>query len=263
MTTQPHIKTLLLAAGFGTRLKPLTDFWPKCLMPIGETPLLEYWLYYLYKANIEDVLVNTHHHSNIVLDFLKRPHLNWVRSIYEEKLLGTAGTLINNYRYFKGHPTLLIHADNWTNSFLNEFIEYHFKSRPKKCLITMMLFHTETPELCGIVELDYNHIVVKFHEKKKQSFGNLANAAIYILEPEVLEWLIKRPWISDFTTEVIPHFLGKIATWTNKGIFRDIGSNSSLKKAQSDVKPILTWGDDSWALKFNDSIVQKFNLETK
>lgn len=255
------LKALLLSAGYGTRLKPLTNDWPKCLMPIGGIPLLEYWLYFLNKVNVKDVLINTHYLSEKVQNFLKRSHLEWVKTIYEPKLLGTAGTLIKNYNFFQGSPTIVIHADNWMNSYLDEFIEYHFTSKPKNCLITMMLFHTETPELCGIVELDSNQIVLKFHEKQKNNFGNLANAAIYILEPEVIEWLKKRPWISDFSTEVIPHFMGMIATWTNKNIFRDIGTIDSLIKAQSDNKPVLTWNNkDNWAIEFKNNVVKNFNL---
>ncbi len=255
------LRALLLSAGLGTRLKPLTEIWPKCLMPIGDVPLLEYWIYYLQEAGIKNILINTHYHSDKVNDFLQRPHLNWVKSVYEDKLYGTAGSLIQNYKFFKGHTTILIHADNWTNCVLNEFLEYHFKSRPEGCLITMMLFKTETPESCGIVELDSNNIVIKFHEKQKGKNGNLANAAIYILEPEVIEWLKIRPWISDFSTEVIPNFIGKIATWTMNSIFRDIGTIATLKKAQNDFKPILNWNNnDSWAIEFKNKIVQKLNL---
>ena len=103
------IKALLLAAGLGTRLSPFTDQWPKCLMPIGERPLLEYWLETLYSTNIKNVLVNLHHHSAIVRDFLNRPRFeNWVNSIYEESLLGTAGTLRSNKAFFQ--IAILVHA---------------------------------------------------------------------------------------------------------------------------------------------------------
>jgi len=258
------IKGMLLAAGYGTRLLPHTKYLPKCLMPIGDVPLLEYWLYYMQDAGINDVLINKHHLSKKLNDFLDRPHLNWVKSVFEEKLLGTAGTLVENYNFFKGHTTLLVHADNWTNGFLKNFIKFHLNSRPKGCSITMMLFHTETPESCGIVELDINQIVVKFHEKKRGNNGNLANAAIYILEPEVIEWLKMRPWISDFTTEVIPYFIGKIATWTMESDFRDIGTIEALKKSQKDFKPILSWNNnDSWSLDYKNNIVKKLNLNVE
>jgi len=65
-------RALLLAAGFGTRLKPLTDIWPKCLMPIRNRPLLEYWLSILQKSGISNVLVNTHYLSEHVERFLEQ-----------------------------------------------------------------------------------------------------------------------------------------------------------------------------------------------
>ena len=61
MPNNKQIAALLLAAGFGSRLRPLTNEWPKCLMPIGEKPLLEYWLSNLHNLGITDVLVNTHY----------------------------------------------------------------------------------------------------------------------------------------------------------------------------------------------------------
>ena len=66
------MKALLLAAGLGSRLKPLTNEWPKCLMPINGKPLLEIWLDSLLEAGIKEILVNVHHHSQEVIDFLSR-----------------------------------------------------------------------------------------------------------------------------------------------------------------------------------------------
>ena len=63
MRKSNQVKALLLAAGLGNRLSPLTGDWPKCLMPIGERPLLEYWLETLYLTDISEVLVNLRHHS--------------------------------------------------------------------------------------------------------------------------------------------------------------------------------------------------------
>ena len=108
------VKALLLAAGLGTRLSPLTDNWPKCLMPIGERPLLEYWLGILHSSDVSEVLVNLHHHSEKVQEFLNRSRFEgWVSSVFEDTLLGTAGTLRANKEYFKDCTTLLVHADNW------------------------------------------------------------------------------------------------------------------------------------------------------
>jgi mannose-1-phosphate guanylyltransferase len=254
------VKVLLLAAGLGTRLSPLTDEWPKCLMPIGERPLLEYWLETLYSTNVKEVLVNLHHHSEIVQEFLNRPRFEgWVSSVYEESLLGTAGTIRANKVYFQGCTTLLVHADNWCQCEFADFLNYHNNHRPKNCLITMMTFESPTPETCGIVETDFEGVVFAFHEKKKNPPGNKANGAVYLLEPEVLSWIDEYPDISDFSTEVLPHFLGKIASWNNNGIHSDIGALPMLHLAQSDPKPVSCWPEiDSWQKEFlNNPIHQQ------
>ena len=94
--TKEHTKALLLAAGLGTRLRPLTNVWPKCLMPIQKRPLLEYWLGVLKRTGINSALVNLHHHSEVVEEFLQQSCFrSWVCTVYEEELLGTAGTLRN------------------------------------------------------------------------------------------------------------------------------------------------------------------------
>ena len=252
------MKTLLLAAGFGSRLMPLTSDWPKCLMPISGRPLLEYWLETLHKNNLPDVLVNLHYKHQVVIEFLERACFkDWVRSVYEPNLLGTAGTIKKNYKDIKGSRLLLIHADNWCQCAFDEFLLFH-DSRPKETLITMMTFATETPSDCGIVELDCYGVVQAFHEKVKNPPNNIANAAVYILEPSVVDWIYAQPCISDFSTEVLPKFVGRIATWKNSGLHRDIGTIEALKRAQDDAAPRQLWADDDWACSFRSSdIVNK------
>ena len=247
-----EVRALLLAAGVGTRLHPLTDTWPKCLMPIGERPLLEYWLETLYSSDVREVLVNLHHHSDIVQDFLNRPRFkNWVSYVNELTLLGTAGTLEANKEYFRDCTILLAHADNWCQCDFADFLSCHRKQRPKHCSITMMTFESPTPETCGIVETNPEGVVKTFHEKSSNPPGNQANGAVYLLEPEVLEWIVENTNISDFSKEVLPHFMGSIATWHNQGIHRDIGALAMLQLAQSDPKPSSCWpGIDTWQKEF-------------
>ena len=247
-----EVRALLLAAGLGTRLFPLTDNWPKCLMPIGERPLLEYWLETLYTTNVHEVLVNLHHHSEIVKEFLNRPRFKgWVHSVYEETLLGTAGTLRANKDFFHNCTTLLVHADNWCQCDFADFLNYHRKHRPNFCSITMMTFESPTPETCGIVEIDTDGVVLAFHEKSNNPPGNQASGAVYLLEPEVLKWIEEHPNISDFSTEVLPHFIGNIATWNNCGIHKDIGALPMLQQAQSDTQPTFYWPEtDAWQKNF-------------
>jgi len=247
-----EIRALLLAAGLGTRLLPLTEDWPKCLMPIGERPLLEHWLETLYSVNVNDVFVNLYHHSEVVQEFLCRPRFkNWVHPVHEKKLLGTAGTLRANKNFFMDYTTLLIHADNWCQCDFTDFLNYHFQHRPEYCSITMMTFESKTPETCGIVETDKNGVVLAFHEKSNNPPGNQANGAVYLLEPDVLKWIEKHPDNDDFSTKVIPHFMGSIATWNNCGIHKDIGSKKMLRLAQDDPQKTTSWPkNDAWQKAF-------------
>jgi len=236
------MKALLLAAGLGTRLLPLTKSWPKCLMPIHGRPLLEYWLGILKRQEIKDVLINIHHHSELVEEFLDQAqYKKWVEMTFESDLLGTAGTLRQNSEFFKQDTTLMVHADNWSCCNYADFISYHQESRPEGTVMTMMTFDSLIPETCGIVELDSQNRVIEFHEKVKNPPGKLANAAVYLIEPEVLEWIEEHPVISDFSTEVLPHFIGKIATWNNNHIHKDIGTIEMLKKAQQDNCEAPPW----------------------
>ena len=247
-----EVRALLLAAGLGTRLSPLTDEWPKCLMPIGKRPLLEYWLETLHLANVNKVIVNLHHHSEIVQEFLNRSRFkDWVSSIYEETLLGTAGTLRANKDFFHECTTLLVHADNWCQFDFVDFLNFHRKQRPEYCSITMMTFESPTPSTCGIVETDTNGVVLAFHEKSNKFMGNQANGAVYLLEPEVLKWIDEHPDNCDFSTEVLPHFMGRIAIWNNSGIHRDIGALPMLRLAQFDPQPTSCWPEkDTWQKEF-------------
>jgi len=254
------MKALLLAAGLGTRLKPLTDIWPKCLMPIRGRPLLEYWLGILHNSGINDVLVNTHYFSKYVEEFLGQSHFsNWVSSVYEIELLGTAGTIRNNIDFCKDSTILLAHADNWTCCDFSDFLQYHHNKRPKGTVMTMMTFTCPNPSTCGIVELDCNGVVVEFHEKVKNPPSKLANAAVYLIEPEVVEWIKKHSKVTDFSTEVLPQFVGKIATWENRKIHRDIGTVEMLRVAQVDECESPVWGiNNLWQQNFLDNPIHGF-----
>jgi mannose-1-phosphate guanylyltransferase len=224
-------------------------------MPVGGRPLLEYWLQTLYLGGIRKILVNKHSHSDKVDAFLAREHFaGWVDSVHEPELLGTAGTLRANANFFRGHSVLLIHADNWCQCDFSAFVGYHLNQRPTHCPVTMMTFDADMPQSCGIVELNEQGVVVAFHEKVANPPGRRANAAVYMLEREVLEWLERHPEVSDFSTEVLPRYIGRIATWHNAGVHRDIGTLPALRAAQYDPIPEHYWPrHDEWQAKFASS----------
>jgi mannose-1-phosphate guanylyltransferase len=231
--TQP-IRALLLAAGFGTRLRPITLSTPKCLVAIGGLPLLERWLQSLEASGCSDALVNTHYLADQVHTFLaKRPKSTMnVQSTYEPELLGTAGTLLANQSFFEGSTGLLIHADNATDFNINELIDAH-KHRPEGCLLTMLTFDTDNPQSCGIVEIDEQGVVQTFHEKVKNPPGNRANGAIYAFDSQFIQELnTMKTSVNDLSTQVIPKLVGRIATLHIRNQFLDIGTPDSLQKAQ-------------------------------
>ena len=226
------MRAILLAAGLGTRLRPLTNTIPKCMVPIKGQPLLGIWLECLTKAGIGPFLVNTHYLADQVESFIKTStHHKQVSLVHELELRGTAGTLLENLDFFQGGDGMLIHADNYCLADLSAFEQAHLQ-RPTECVMTMMTFRTDNPSACGIVELNAQGVVVGFHEKVANPPGNLANGAVYILSAEFLEWIGQELFaVNDFSVEVLSRFMGRIYTYETKEIFIDIGTIGAYKKA--------------------------------
>lgn len=227
------MRALLLAAGLGTRLRPLTLTVPKCLVQIRGKPLLDYWLESLFAAGIERVLLNTHWLADVVRDHVARSRFHdRIDLVHEPALLGTGGTILANRDWLGDGPYLVAHADNFTNFDVAGFIAAHH-ARPPACAMSMLAFHTDTPQSCGILELGRENIVKAFHEKVENPPGNLANAAVYVCEPAITAAIasLNKP-VVDLSTEVIPRFLERIYAVTTNGYLRDIGTSEALARAQ-------------------------------
>ena len=96
------MKAFLLAAGLGTRLRPITEEIPKCLVPINGKPLLEYWLESIFSSGIKECLINTHYLSEKVADYIATSkYKKSITVVYEKKLIGTAGSLKKNIEFFE------------------------------------------------------------------------------------------------------------------------------------------------------------------
>ena len=96
----------------------------------------------------------------------------------------------------------------------------------------MLGFRTDDPSSCGILELDDRGTVVAFHEKVDDPPGNLANGAVYVFEPEIIDAVaaIGQPMV-DLSTEIIPQFISRIFCVETDGYHRDIGTPESLRRA--------------------------------
>ncbi len=227
------MRALLLAAGLGSRLRPITDHVPKCLVRIHGKPLLGYWLDMLLPNGVDRVLVNTHYLPEAVREFVAAS--SWRDSIamaHEDELLGTGGTVLRNRDFLAGGPFMVVHADNLTRFDVGAFIRAH-ADRPVGVDITMMTFDTDVPQSCGIVELDGRGVVIKFHEKVDNPPSNHANAAVYIFEPSVIDFLESLDKaVIDISTEVLPQYLGRMQAFHNSDYHRDIGTPESLALAE-------------------------------
>jgi len=228
------VRAILLAAGLGTRLRPLTDTTPKCLVPIHGQPLLAYWLDALFAVGqIERVLINTHHLAEQVEAFVANsPWRDQIDLVHEAELHGTGGTLLANRSWFGNEAFLVIHADNLTDAAIGPLIEAH-QAAGTDILMTLLAFRTAKPQQCGIVELDSCSKVTGFYEKVEHPPGNLANGAVYVFSPKVLEHMgaMGRSAL-DLSTEVIPDLLPHVLAVEHTGFFLDIGSPAALEQAQ-------------------------------
>jgi mannose-1-phosphate guanylyltransferase len=227
------MRALLLAAGLGRRLSPVTTTTPKCMVTIDRRPLLDYWLESLFDADIERVLVNTHWLAQQVVDHVNASRWSSrVDLVHEAQLLGTGGTVLANRQWFRGLPFLVAHADNLTDFDVPGLMSAHHAGPHP---ITMLGFRTDDPRSCGILELDDRGTVVRFHEKVDDPPGNLANGAVYVFDPEVIDVIgaVGNP-VVDLSTEIIPRFVGRISCVETSGYHRDIGTPQSLRRARAE-----------------------------
>src|SRR5687767_3275709 len=173
-------KVVLLAGGLGTRLRPITDATPKCLVPVAGRPLLDYWFDSFAAAGLRDVLINNHHLPDQVRAYIAEKNRSTkfrVSEFFEPKLLGSAGTIHANRSFADdADDVLIVYADNLSSVDLSAMLNFH---RGHGGPMTMLLFRAQYPEKCGIAQLDKDGLVTEFIEKPKHPKGNLANAGVY------------------------------------------------------------------------------------
>lgn len=227
-------KALLLAAGLGTRLRPITKTCPKCLVPIGGRPLLSYWLDNLAKADIKTALINTHYLAQEVDDYLSKQvsELQILQS-YEPDLLGSAGTIHNNSQFAKDTESIvIIYTDNLSDVAISDLVSHH---NSHTLPFTMMLFHSPNPSSCGIATLDHDQRIIDFIEKPEHPTSDLANAGVYVVDSALYDEIAKKNAF-DLGHDVLPNLTGRMHGFVHEGYHRDIGNLESLKQAESDLR---------------------------
>jgi mannose-1-phosphate guanylyltransferase len=224
------MKAFLLAAGLGTRLRPITDTTPKCLVDVGGRPMLDIWLDTLAKAGIHEVMVNTHHLAGMVAAHVAdRMPSPVVRLSHEPVLLGSAGTLLANRDFVADDDMfLVVNADNLTDFDLGVLIDAH---RAGATIATLSVFRAPRPSECGIVEVADGR-VIGFVEKPANPPGDLANAGMYAFHPRVLDE-IPEPLPRDIGFDLLPRLVGRArAVALDDCYFLDIGTTAALERAR-------------------------------
>jgi mannose-1-phosphate guanylyltransferase len=226
------MKAFLLAAGVGSRLRPITDTIPKCMIPVGGQPLLDIWLDAFDQAGVDEVLVNLHHLPDVVRNHLDaRAGTPSVRTFFEPELLGSAGTLAANRAWVEGEEMFLAcYADNLTDFDLRSLVETH---RKHGTVATLAVFHSDRPSAGGVVELDAVGTVTGFTEKPSHPVSDLVNAGMYAFHPGVLDEIGGPPPL-DIGHHLLPRLVGRAKAIPVEGYLRDLGTVDAYRRAEQE-----------------------------
>ncbi len=234
-------KAMIMAAGVGSRLDPLTQSRPKPLIPIVNQPVMDLLLNHLKSFGIEEVVANTYYKAE---DIHKRygdksPIDIKCKFVYEKELSGTAGGVKKCEWFFEPKETFVVlSADGLTDFDLKKIIESHKKSG---AIVTMGL--TEVPheevQHFGVVVTNKNSEVIEFQEKPslEEAKSNLVNTGIYVFETKVFDY-IPEDTFYDFAKNVFPQLMAnnkKINSFVIKNYWSDIGTMNQYRTSTKDI----------------------------
>ena len=225
------MKAFLLAAGHGTRLRPLTDQVPKCLLPVRGVPLLAIWLEICRLYGVDEVLVNLHSRPQMVRDFLANSNIDIrVRLFEEPTLLGTAGTLRANRAWVASESSFWVfYADILTTANLARMADFH---RERDGVATLGVCKVPDPSRSGIAVVDEQGVVRQFIEKPEKPPCNLAFGGILLARLDLLD-SIPQQGPADLGFDVLPRLVGRMFAYLITDFHLDIGTPESYAAAQT------------------------------
>lgn len=231
------MKALILIGGLGTRLRPLTCFTPKPLLPIVNIPFLEYQFQLIRRHKIKDIILCIAYMSHEFKKHFgtgKKWGLN-IHYVHEKHPLGTGGAVRNAIDHID-EPILVFNGDIFTDINITEMHKYHNK---KKAVITIGLTRVKDPTLYGLVETNKNGKIEKFLEKPSwdEITCNTINAGTYIFEPEIVK-NIPEGVNSSLERDLFPNLLVKnysLYGFVFNGYFLDIGTIDKYLQAHYDL----------------------------
>lgn len=226
------MKAFLLAAGNGTRLRPITDNIPKCLVPIQGMPMLAIWLRLCQTLGVTELLINLHAHADVVRTYLQRCGEGDVRvHVTEEKqLLGSAGTLRANRKWVEEEDLFWVfYADVLHRANLPAMLRSHREQGPAA---TLGVYEVPEPSRCGIVTANSLGVIEHFVEKPTHPTSNLAFSGLMIGTRGVLD-VIPDDVPADIGFHVLPKLTGQMLAFPIRDYLIDIGTLANYQQAQA------------------------------
>lgn len=231
------MRAIIMAGGFGTRLRPLTCNIPKPMVPMGNRPMLEHIVRLLKENGFDDLLVMLYYQPEVIIRYFGDGAAFGVRIHYlrPQADLGTAGC-VKFAEEFLSDSFLVISGDLLTNFNLKAILAAH---RQRKALATLVLTRVANPLSYGVVIVDENYRIQRFLEKPSwgEVFSDTINTGIYLLEPQALEHIPKGRHF-DFSKNLFPLLLNTQAPlygYVAEGYWKDVGDLSEYRLAHYDL----------------------------
>lgn len=231
-------KAIIMAGGFGTRLRPLTMAIPKPMVPIVNSPMMEHIVNLLKKHNMTEIVSVLYFQPDAITSYFENGKDFGIdmKYVMANADYGTAGAVRNAYENIKGERMIVISGDVLTDFDLSKAIEFH---KENKSQATILLTRVPNPLQYGIVMTDEQHNITRFLEKPSwgEVFSDTINTGIYILEPEVVE-MIPYQEEYDFSKDLFPLMLKKkmnLMGYIAEGYWRDVGNLNEYQYGQRDA----------------------------
>jgi mannose-1-phosphate guanylyltransferase len=232
------MKAMLLAAGLGTRLRPLTYELPKPMVPILGRPVMEHIMRLLARHGFDDVVANLHYFPDLIRDTFGDGSRHGIRLVYsfEPELLGTAGGVRNASEHFGGETFLIISGDALTDIDLTALWRRHKEAGG---IATLALKRVDDPSELGVVIVNDDGRIQGFQEKPAagEELSNLGNCGIYVFEPEIFDYFPDRPFV-DWAQDVYPALLDQDVPFFGHEIteyWNDVGSFEEYRQGNFDA----------------------------
>ncbi|NPE30881.1 NDP-sugar synthase [Methanococcoides sp. SA1] len=229
------MKACIMCGGEGTRLRPLTFERPKPSIPILNKPSVVHLIEHLAKEGFTEIVITVGYMAEKIEESLRDGSMYGVHIdyVYEEKKLGTAGSVKNAEEYLKDEPFLIVGGDHVMDLNLRNMYRAHEKN---DAIVTIGLMSIDDPQEFGIADMNVNNRIHRFLEKPGpgEIFSNLASTGIYMCSPEIFDWIPEGKQY-DFAKDLFPALMSQgknINGMLKRGHWTDIGSAAAYRKAQ-------------------------------